>query len=77
MKGVGLRIYPAQSSTRTFAVDLLRDAARNGGVSGDAVDQAVARHQIAYDQDSLSGPSASLCRDKLVLLTAQLSVRGD
>ena len=64
-------------STRTFAVDLLRDAARNGGVSGDAVDQAVARHQIAYDQDSLSGPSASLCRDKLVLLTAQLSVRGD
>lgn len=64
-------------STRTFAVDLLRDTARNGGVSGDAVDQAVARHQIAYDQNALSGPSAGLCRDKLILVTAQFSIRGD
>ena len=64
-------------STKTFAVDLLRDAGRNGGVSGDAVDQAVARHQLAYEADTLSGPSAGLCRDRLVLLTAQLSVRGD
>ena len=64
-------------STKTFAVELLGNPERNGGVSGDAVDQAVARHQIAYEGDTLSGPSAGLCRDRLVLLTAQLSVRGD
>lgn len=69
-----VQLFMLESLNRSaeYALDWAGDPLSNGGISGAALDQAVAAHAAQMRRDPSSGPTADFCEQNLALFQAEL-----